>query len=175
METSSDKSQNNTDQEEINEITTSLSELCGDHSQNSDESQTYNSCSEDSYSEGESVNINCGTALDLNDISESLHFSNDISTELENKITDLMTDTSGIQLYVKFQNSDVQKMYEDTQNHSSDSGWDLKFTQDDVIQPGETKTFDFGLSIECYNEGEPTAIWMLPRSCLLYTSPSPRD
>jgi dUTP pyrophosphatase len=172
METISVNLQNSTEQIEsdLNELTTSLSDLCKkDKELSSEEYQNSDSCSEVSFVEVEAGDRNCGTALDLNDISESVHFSNDFSTEIENNVAHLMTETSGIQLHVKFQNSDVQKMYEDTQNHSSDSGWDLKFTQDDIIQPGETKAFDFGLSVECYNEGEPTAIWMLPRSSIVKT------
>tara|TARA_Y200000002_G_C22627791_1_gene641091 strand:- start:355 stop:912 length:558 start_codon:yes stop_codon:yes gene_type:complete len=88
----------------------------------------------------------------------------------QNNITDLFECQPKQLLEVKFDNSDIEEMYRDSLNYCTDSGWDLKFTEDAVIKKGETQMFDFGLSVAYYNEdGNPNGIWMLPRSSIVKT------
>lgn len=74
-------------------------------------------------------------------------------------------------LQVQYASDDVRSFYEKhVDNYQTDSGWDLHFTNDVTIQPGETKTLDFGISVACYNnDGEPTALWLVPRSSIVKT------
>lgn len=110
----------------------------------------------------------------IQDITSSLNACEDASIphDIAKTITELEdTRNKKLQLQVKFESDEIKFMYdvENTQ-YSTDSGWDLRFTEDVTIQPGETHKFDFGVSVCCYDaEFEGCALWLLPRSSIVKT------
>jgi dUTP pyrophosphatase len=116
---------------------------------------------------------------DITDISDTLETlepftETGIPCEIEQSITELIETTGGAQqpsLSVCYASDAVRELYEvkGTQ-YSSDSGWDLRFTEDILVAPGETVKCDFGLSVCAHNErGMPSAVLMLPRSSIVKT------
>ena len=110
----------------------------------------------------------------LEDITSKLDSLEDDSMphSVQQDITDLIRQRENhLTLQMKFATEEIQQMY-DTENkqYSTDSGWDLRFTEDCTIQPGETKKIDFGVSISCYDEEyDGIAVWMVPRSSIVKT------
>lgn len=115
-----------------------------------------------------------GNTKGMEDITSHLETLDDdaLPHSVQQDITDLIRQRSNqLTLQVKFASEDIQQMYETESNqYDTDSGWDLRFTQDYTIEPGETQKIDFGVSISCYDEEyDGVAVWMLPRSSIVKT------
>ena len=106
----------------------------------------------------------------LQDITASLTGADGLSSAFSSNMEELYTHTPPV-LQVQYANDEVKALYaERAANYETDSGWDLHFTEDATIEPGETKTLDFGVSVAGYTEdGEPTAVWLVPRSSIVKT------
>ena len=102
----------------------------------------------------------------LQDITTSLN----VGEQLEDSELADTEDTASV-LQVHYESSDVESLYSGrAENYETDSGWDLHFTEDVTIEPGETKTLDFGVSVAGYTDsGVPTALWLVPRSSIVKT------
>lgn len=112
---------------------------------------------------------------ELPDLSLHLETLSDsgIPCDIEQSITELMQTTGPRfpSMKVRFHTPEVKDMYEgDSVQYKSDSGWDLRFTEDITVPPGETVKCDFGVSICAHDEeGEPSAVFMMPRSSIVKT------
>ena len=124
--------------------------------------------------------VHCGGTLTseiaITDISDTLDAISDsgIPCEIEQSITELIETTGGAQqpsLAVSYASDAVRELYQtDSPQYSSDSGWDLRFTEDVLVQPGETVKCDFGLSVCAHDvRGLPSAVFVLPRSSIVKT------
>ena len=107
----------------------------------------------------------------LQDITASLTSSNGIASQIHQEMDGLYAHAPSV-LQVQYANEEVKALYAErvAAIYETDSGWDLYFTEDATIAPGETKVFDFGVSVAGYTEdGEPTAVWLVPRSSIVKT------
>ena len=106
----------------------------------------------------------------LQDITASLTGGEGLASQLHQEMDGLYTHAPPV-LQVQYANDEVKALYaERAANYETDAGWDLHFTEDATIAPGETKTLDFGVSVAGYTEdGEPTAVWLVPRSSIVKT------
>jgi len=114
------------------------------------------------------------TPTGIEDITSKLDALDDDSVphSVQQDITDLIRQRANhLTLQVKYESEAIAEMYAtDTNPSTTDSGWDLRFTEDCTIQPGETKKFDFGVCVSCYDEEyEGNAVWLLPRSSIVKT------
>lgn len=106
----------------------------------------------------------------LQDITASLTAGDGLTSAIHQEMDNFYTQTPPV-LQVQYANDEVKALYaERAANYETDAGWDLHFTEDATIAPGETKTLDFGVSVAGYTEdGEPTAVWLVPRSSIVKT------
>lgn len=106
----------------------------------------------------------------LQDITASLTGGEGLASQLHQEMDGLYTHAPPV-LQVQYATDEVKALYtERAANYETDAGWDLHFTEDVTIAPGETKTLDFGVSVAGYTEdGEPTAVWLVPRSSIVKT------
>ena len=106
----------------------------------------------------------------MQDITASFTDTNGLASTIHPEMNELYAPTPSV-LQVQYTNDDVKALYaERSANYETDSGWDLHFTEDATIEPGETKTLDFGVSVAGYTEeGEPMAVWLVPRSSIVKT------
>jgi dUTP pyrophosphatase len=95
----------------------------------------------------------------------------DVQQTISDRMRQRSCGGSSLSLQVKFASAEIEALYAiDPQQYTSDSGWDIRFTEDCTIQPGETRKFDFGVSIFCYDDDyEASAVWMVPRSSIVKT------
>lgn len=110
----------------------------------------------------------------VQDITGSLNAFEDASIphDIAKTITELEDNRNRkLELQVKFDSDEIKSMYDvENAQYSTDSGWDLRFTEDVTIQAGETHKFDFGVSVCCYDaDFEGCALWLLPRSSIVKT------
>lgn len=109
----------------------------------------------------------------LEDITSSIQESSNFPHEIEKTITELEeTRTRNIELQVKFESDEVKALYDtDTKQYDTDSGWDLKFTEDITVPAGAlSHKIDFGVSVCCYDYNfDERALWLLPRSSIVKT------
>jgi dUTP pyrophosphatase len=103
----------------------------------------------------------------LQDITTSLN----VGEQLDDSVLDNTVEETAYLLQVHYDSPDVESLYSGrAENYETDSGWDLHFTEDVTIEPGETKTLDFGVSVAGYTDsGFPTALWLVPRSSIVKT------
>lgn len=103
----------------------------------------------------------------LQDITTSLNVGEQLD---DSELSDTVEDTVCV-VQVHYESNDVESLYSGrAENYETDSGWDLHFTEDVTIAPGETKTLDFGVSVAGYTgSGVPTALWLVPRSSIVKT------
>ena len=101
----------------------------------------------------------------LQDITTSLNVGEHLTESVDNTVEDTCV------LQVHYDSTDVKSLYSGrADNYETDSGWDLHFTEDVTIAPGETKALDFGVSVAGYTgTGIPTALWLVPRSSIVKT------
>jgi dUTP pyrophosphatase len=118
-------------------------------------------------------NENIPTPDGLNDITSTIQDGDCFPHEITRTITELEdTRCRGTMLHVKFANDDIRALYdEESGQHATDSGWDLKFTEDATVAAGAlSHAFDFGVSVCCYDtDFDGCALWLLPRSSLAKT------
>ena len=109
----------------------------------------------------------------LEDITSTIQESSAFPHEIERTITELEdTRNKGMELHVKFESDDIRALYDtDSAQYATDSGWDLRFTEDATIPAGAlSHKFDFGVSVCCYDKDfEGCALWLLPRSSIVKT------
>lgn len=103
----------------------------------------------------------------LQDITTSLN----VGEQLDDSVLDNTVEETAYILHIHYDSPDVESLYSGrAENYETDSGWDLHFTKDVTIEPGETKTLDFGVSVAGYTDsGFPTALWLVPRSSIVKT------
>ena len=110
-------------------------------------------------------------------------------TSIRRSIEELMDDATAhstggddLQLSVCFEDAATRALYAGAEEAAAaavaaaapdaeaDAGWDLRFTEDAVVRPGTTHTFEFGLSARCVADCVmPVPMLMLPRSSIVKT------
>lgn len=140
--------------------------------QTSEERSTFNTDSETRATASTNVQDITATLAAVSGEPSHTTFPRAIEEDLS-ELVDAATEHYHPLLRVCFASPEVAALYADkTGQYASDSGWDLRFTDDVTVKPGETVKCDFGLSVSAYDDEtglDPSALWMMPRSSIVKT------
>jgi dUTP pyrophosphatase len=100
-------------------------------------------------------------------------FPDDIQQSIDELIdgqSNIDINRTSVKMEVVFSRPEVRALYEASgAQFASDSGWDLRCTEDTVLVPGKTHFLDFEVAVCAQVDARPTALWLVPRSSISKT------